>query len=69
LKTELKYEDIQEVFIGIRPIIKSKKDPTHMSREYKLDLHHHGENKILHIYGGKLTTFPSLAQKVLEILV
>jgi glycerol-3-phosphate dehydrogenase len=69
LKTALTYEDIQEVFIGIRPIIKSIKDPTHMSREYKLDLHHHGKNKVLHVYGGKLTTFPSLAQKVLNILV
>lgn len=68
LKTALKRADIKEVFIGVRPIIKSQKDPTHMSREYKLDLHQIGENKILHIYGGKLTTFHSLAQKVLDVL-
>ena len=68
LKTALKREDIKEVFIGTRPIIKSKKDVSKMSREYKLDLHHLGESKVLHVYGGKLTTFPSLAQKVLDVL-
>jgi len=68
LKTELKRDDIKEVFIGTRPIIKSKKDVSKMSREYKLDLHPLGNHKVLHIYGGKLTTFPSLAKKVLDIL-
>jgi len=64
LKTTLKRSDIKEVFIGTRPIIKSQKDPSKMSREYKLDLHHLGKNRLLHIYGGKLTTFPSLARRV-----
>ncbi len=68
LRTALTHDDIKEVFIGTRPIIKSQKDPSRMSREYKLDLHHLGESKILHVYGGKLTTFPSLAQKVLDVL-
>jgi len=68
LKTALKRDDIKEVFIGTRPIIKSKKDVSKMSREYKLDLHCLGSSKVLHIYGGKLTTFPSLAQKVLKVL-
>lgn len=68
LKNKLKREDIKELFIGTRSIIKSKKDVTDMSREYKLDLHHLGNNKVLHIYGGKLTTFPSLSKKVLDIL-
>lgn len=68
LKTELKQRDIKNVFIGTRPLIKSQKDPTRMSREYKLDLHHIGQNRILHVYGGKLTTFPSLAKKVVQIL-
>ncbi len=68
LKTPLRRSDIKEVFIGVRPIIKSAKDPTKMSREYKLDLHEQGKNHIVHIYGGKLTTFPSLAAKVADIL-
>ncbi len=66
LKRSLTRKDIKEVFIGVRPIIKSAKDPTKMSREYKLDLHKIGESRVLHIYGGKLTTFPSLAKQVVK---
>lgn len=68
LKNALKRSDIKEVFIGTRPLIKSAKDPNTMSREYKLDLHRLGKNRLLHIYGGKLTTFPSLAKRAAEIL-
>lgn len=68
LKTPLSHNDIKEVYIGTRPIIKSQKDPTQMSREYKLDLHNKGRNMILNIYGGKLTTFPSLAKKTVTLL-
>ena len=68
LKKTLTRKDVKEVFIGTRPIIKSAKDPTRMSREYKLDLHRIGQNKVLHVYGGKLTTFPSLAKRVVKVL-
>lgn len=68
LKTALNRNDIKEVFIGTRPIIKSQKDPSDMSRESKIDLHYIGESKVLHIYGGKLTTFPSLAKNVVKVL-
>lgn len=68
LKKALTRKDIKEVFIGTRPIIKSAKEPTRMSREYKLDLHRIGKNRVLHVYGGKLTTFPSLAKKVVKVL-
>ncbi|MDA3908899.1 MAG: FAD-dependent oxidoreductase, partial [Sulfurimonas sp.] len=68
LKTELRASDIKEVYIGTRPIIKSKKEISQMSREYKLDLHHIANSRVLHIYGGKLTTFTSLARKVVKLL-
>ncbi len=68
LRTALRRSDIKEVYIGTRSIIKSQKDPTQMSREYKLDLHRRGINRLLHVYGGKLTTFPSLAKRVLRVL-
>jgi len=68
LKTPLKTKDIKEVYIGTRPLIKSQKQTTMMSREYKLDLHKIGKNNILHIYGGKLTTFASLAKKTVDLL-
>lgn len=67
LKQPLIREEVMDVTIGVRPIIKTKKDPSKMSREYKLDLHHVGkEKRILHVYGGKLTTFHSLSQKALQ---
>jgi glycerol-3-phosphate dehydrogenase len=68
LKKALTRRDIKEVFIGTRPIIKSAKEPTRMSREYKLDLHRIGKSTLLHVYGGKLTTFPSLAKRVAKVL-
>jgi glycerol-3-phosphate dehydrogenase len=69
LKRALKRSDIKEVYIGTRPIIKSQKDPTKMSREYKLDLHKMGKNRVMHVYGGKLTTFPSLAKRAVKVLI
>lgn len=67
LKQPLIREEVMEVSIGVRPIIKTKRDPSKMSREYKLDLHHVGKDKrVLHVYGGKLTTFHSLALHTLE---
>ncbi|MBT5934448.1 MAG: FAD-dependent oxidoreductase [Sulfurimonas sp.] len=68
LNIVLTNDDIQEVYIGTRPIIKSKKNLSKMSREYKLDLHRIGQNKILNVYGGKLTTFHSLSKKAFKIL-
>lgn len=68
LKKALRKADIINTIIGVRPIIKSKLKPSKMSREYKLDLHYLGQNRLLHIYGGKLTTFHSLSQKVLKKL-
>lgn len=68
LNTPLQREDVMETLIGVRPIIKTKKDPSQMSREYKLDLHRIQNKKLMHVYGGKLTTFHSLSQKALKIL-
>ena len=69
LNKQLSRTDIKEVYIGTRPIIKSTKNPSEMSREFKLDLHSIGKVRFLHIYGGKLTTFPSLAKKVKDLLL
>lgn len=69
LKKSLKRSDIKEVYIGTRPLIKSAKDPSQMSREYKLDLHRIGKNRMMHVYGGKLTTFPSLAKRAVKVLL
>ncbi len=60
--------DVIRSFIGVRPLIAHKEDPTDLSREYQLDLHQNGETKLLHVFGGKLTTFLSLARRAAAII-
>ncbi len=60
--------DVLDAFIGVRPLIAHKDNPTNLSREYQLDLHTDKETKLLHVFGGKLTTFLSLAKKAADLL-
>ncbi len=64
----LKLTDVHDVWIGIRPLIARKNNPTDLSREYILDHHRQGRRQLLHIFGGKLTTFLSLARKSADLL-
>ena len=67
LRTRINREDICDTFLGIRPIVKDKSDSpdaTNMSREYKIDVISKGKAKLIHVYGGKLTTCLSMAEKV-----
>ncbi len=59
-------EDICGTYLGIRPLVmdKSANDATAMSREYKIDVIDKGETRLIHVYGGKLTTCLSMAEKV-----
>lgn len=68
LQTPLKREDVIETYIGVRPLIESKKSMVKASREYQLDLHDFGQTKLLHIFGGKLTTHWSLSEKAARLL-
>jgi glycerol-3-phosphate dehydrogenase len=68
LNKKLERDDVLSTFVGVRPIIKTRRDPSKMSREYKLDLHKIKNHRLLHIYGGKLTTFHSLSKKVVQLL-
>ena len=61
-------EDIKDVSLGIRPLVASRGDPTDLSREYQLDLHQQGQTRLLHVFGGKLTTFLSLSRKAANLL-
>ena len=65
---QLNVNDVKDVWIGIRPLIAHKDNPTNLSREYALDLHPKGNIQLLHVFGGKLTTFLSLARKVADLL-
>ncbi|MFQ6678059.1 MAG: FAD-dependent oxidoreductase [Fidelibacterota bacterium] len=60
--------DIRHTFIGIRPLISHKENPTDLSREYELDLHKINGTKLLHVFGGKMTTFLSLARKAADLI-
>ncbi len=61
--------DIVDTYSGIRPLIEDFKEASKVSRDYIFDLN--SENKkspLLNIYGGKLTTYRKLSEKVMEEL-
>ena len=65
-KKEIKASDIIETYSGIRPLIEDFKEASKVTRDYIFDLN--VENNLpplLNIYGGKLTTYRRLAEKVL----
>lgn len=67
LRTPIGREDVCDTFLGIRPIVMDmheSADATNMSREYKIDVIKQGSVKLIHVYGGKLTTCLSMAEKV-----
>ncbi len=66
LAQKISKKDIKNTFTGIRPLIESKKALHSTSRDYKFDLIRKGENKILHVFGGKLTTYMTLAKNALK---
>ncbi|OGQ99529.1 MAG: hypothetical protein A2284_04045 [Deltaproteobacteria bacterium RIFOXYA12_FULL_61_11] len=68
LRVPLLRQDITRVELGIRPLIEQRDDPTRISREYRFDLHLLGRVRLLHVFGGKLTTFLSLADKAARLL-
>ena len=71
LKEPISHEDICGTFLGIRPLVIDKHDETdatNMSRDYKIDVIRKGESKLVHVYGGKLTTCLSMAEKVAAVV-
>lgn len=68
LHTPLTRDDVCESYIGVRPLIHSKKSMTKTSREYQLDVHDIDQTRLIHVFGGKLTTHWSLAEKVAKLM-
>jgi glycerol-3-phosphate dehydrogenase len=67
LQEKVSRDDICHTFLGIRSLVmdmNDKADATSMSRDYKIDVIRQGETKLIHVYGGKLTTCLSMAEKV-----
>jgi len=65
---QLTRADVIDVSIGVRALVQKQGNPTDLSREYKLDLHKRGSSRLLHVFGGKLTTYLSLAEKAVKTL-
>lgn len=66
---QLTRSDVIDQWIGIRPLIAHTKNPTDLSREYALDLHIKNNALLLHVLGGKLTTFISLSKKAADLVL
>ena len=64
-------DDICGTFLGITPLVIDKHDETDatgMSRDYKIDVIRKEETRLIHVYGGKLTTCLSMAEKVAALV-
>lgn len=57
-------QNVKNAYLGVRPLVAEADNPTNLSREYELDIHKFGDATLLHVFGGKLTTYLSLARKV-----
>jgi len=65
LKKEISTKDIVDTYSGIRPLIEDFKTATKVTRDYVFDLNIIKNLPLLNIYGGKLTTYRKLSEKVL----
>jgi glycerol-3-phosphate dehydrogenase len=53
-------DDVASTFAGVRPLVGRSANPSAISREYRVERH----GGLINIWGGKMTTFMSLARKV-----
>ena len=66
---QISKEDIVDTYSGIRPLIEDFRDASKVTRDYVFDLNLQDKNSpLLNIYGGKLTTYRKLSEKVMEEL-
>lgn len=52
-------EDIASTFAGVRPLVGRSTNPSAIARDYRLER----RGSLLNVFGGKMTTFRSLAEK------
>ena len=66
---QITHTDIVETYSGIRPLIEDFKEASKVTRDYVFDLNVQDDSlPLLNIYGGKLTTYRKLSEKVMEEL-
>lgn len=68
-KSKLRPEDVITRFSGVRPLFDDGKgNPSAVTRDYIFDLDEQQQLPLLHIFGGKITTFRKLAEHALQKL-
>ncbi|KGT95377.1 glycerol-3-phosphate dehydrogenase [Erwinia typographi] len=68
-KVKLTAEDVITSFSGVRPLFDDGKgNPSAVTRDYLFDLDSKGGAPLLHVFGGKITTFRKLAEHALQRL-
>ena len=68
-KVKLTPEDVLTSFSGVRPLFDDGKgNPSAVTRDYLFDLDSQGGAPLLHVFGGKITTFRKLAEHALQRL-
>tara|TARA_Y100001970_G_scaffold291467_1_gene428699 strand:+ start:1720 stop:2880 length:1161 start_codon:yes stop_codon:yes gene_type:complete len=66
---QISQDDIVDTYSGIRPLIEDFKEASKVTRDYIFDINSVNNNlPLLNIYGGKLTTYRKLSEKVMEEL-
>ena len=66
---QINQSDIIDTYSGIRPLIEDYKEASKVTRDYIFDLNIENQlSPLLSIYGGKLTTYRNLSDKVFEEL-
>ena len=58
--TPIARDDVASTFSGVRPLVGRAANPSAIGREYRIERH----GNLINIFGGKMTTFLSLARKV-----
>ncbi|MEG9497843.1 MAG: glycerol-3-phosphate dehydrogenase, partial [Pantoea dispersa] len=68
-KVKLRASDVITRFSGVRPLFDDGKgNPSAVTRDYAFDLDNQHDAPLLHVFGGKITTFRKLAEHALQQL-
>ncbi|NIG17092.1 glycerol-3-phosphate dehydrogenase [Pantoea sp. Al-1710] len=68
-KVKLRASDVITRFSGVRPLFDDGKgNPTAVTRDYVFDLDDQQNAPLLHVFGGKITTFRKLAEHAIQKL-
>lgn len=66
-KVKLRRDDVIRHFSGVRPLFDDGKgNPSAVTRDYVFDLDTQGGAPLLHVFGGKITTFRKLAEHAMQ---